>query len=430
MLHHCISADQGTIPGFWRPFLAPRRSGVETSPNADGAGIRGPPVSARDHRTRALPGAPTGEERERVAKGKHAKGTSTSTRTIGVGASAAGLAVIAGLGIVVLGGGTDPAEPATTTSPPTTAATTTVVTEPPAPLPTWPLTGLEVVGGDAAHLDQPALVVKIDNADQGARPQIGINEADVVYEERVEGGVTRFLTVFHSHDSQPIGPVRSGRSTDIPIFSALNRPMFAWSGSNEFMAAEIRDSNMVDVGHTPAVDQYYRDGSRRAPHNLFINGYQAMVDTHRDDAGPPPALFAFRATSTTQVGDPVTHVDLSFGGSGAVPVTYDWDGSGWARGQNGRPHVDGAGVQVSPPNVVVQFVEYVGYSRGPHIPVGQTVGEGEVWVLTDGMRIVGRWVKPTPDAVTQYLLPDGSPIELTPGRTWVALVPPGGATAT
>jgi hypothetical protein len=364
-----------------------------------------------------------------VAKGKHAKGGSTSRRTIGVGASVAGVAVLAGIGFVILEGGTDPAETATTTTPPTTEATTTVVTEPPAPLPTWPLTGLEVASaGDAAHIDQPALVVKIDNADQGARPQVGINQADVVYEERVEGGVTRFLTVFHSQDSQPIGPVRSGRSTDIPIFSALNRPMFAWSGSNEFMAAEIRASDMVDVGHTPAVDQYFREGSRRAPHNLFINGYQAMVDTHREDAGAPPALFAFRAADAEAVGEPVSHVDLSFGGSGAVPVTYDWDGSGWARGQSGRPHVDGADVQVAPPNVVVQFVEYTGYPRGRHIPVGQTVGEGEVWVLTDGVRIVGRWVKPTPDAVTQYLLPDGSPIELTPGRTWVALVPPGGAT--
>ena len=359
--------------------------------------------------------------------GKRRHGTrALGGRTFIIGASVAALAVVAVLGLVVVSGGSGDADPTTTTATPTTAAPTTV-TEPAPPPPTWPLTGLPV--DDPAALDRPALAVKIDNADQGgARPQVGINQADVVYEEPVEGGVTRFMAVFHSQDSQPIGPVRSGRSTDIPIFSALNRPMFAWSGSNEFMAAEIRASNMVDVGHTPAVDQYYRDSSRAAPHNLFIQGYLAMVAAHRADAGLPPALFAFRAPGIEPVGDPVAHVDLSYGGSGAVPVSYDWNGTGWARTQNGRPHVDGAGVQVAPENIVVQFVEYVGYSRGPHIPVGQTVGEGEVWVLTDGVRVVGRWVKPTPEAVTQYLLPDGSPIELTPGRTWVALVPPGGAT--
>jgi hypothetical protein len=337
------------------------------------------------------------------------------------------LLVLTGAGVFVLTSGDDPeaAVAGPTSDAPGTSAVVTTTTEP-VPVLHWPLTGLP--GADTAGLARPALVVKIDNLDGGARPQVGINQADVVYEERVESGVTRFLAVFHSTDAAPIGPVRSGRTTDIPVFSALNRPMFAWSGSNELMAADIRAADMVDVGHTPAVDQYSRDGSRRAPHNLFIQGYRSMVDSHRADAGVPPALFTFRPEGVPAVGEPVTGVEVAFGGSSSVRVAYAWDGTGWARTQNGTPHVDGAGVVVAPANVVVQFVEYGRYrGAGPPV-VAELVGEGEVWVFTGGQRIVGRWVKPSLDAVTQYLLPDGTPIGLTPGRTWVELPPPGSAT--
>jgi hypothetical protein len=343
-------------------------------------------------------------------------------RIIGV---VAGVVVIGGAALVATAGGGEHATAGTTTTP-TSRPTTTTTTEP-VPAPVWPLTG--VAGDDSSDMSRPALAVKIDNV-QAARPQVGINEADVVYEERVEGGVTRFLAVFHSQDAQPIGPVRSGRSTEIPILAGLNRPMFAWSGSNDFMAAEIRASNIVDVAHTPAADQYYRDSGRRGPHNLFINGYVPMLDSHRADGGTPPVSFSFRPADALPQGEPAVHVDLDFGGgSGGVPIAYDWNGAGWARVQNGTPLVDAAGVQAAPANVIVQFIDYVGHPRGAHLPVGQLVGEGDVWVFSAGQRVAGRWSKPTPEAVTQYLLPDGTPIQLTPGRTWVALVPPGGASS-
>src|SRR5207248_2441346 len=95
---------------------------------------------------------------------------------------------------------------------------------PPPPQPTpvpqpadSPLTGIGVGGYHTGH---PALVVKIDNVGDvpsGARPQIGINEADVVFEEMVEGGFTRFAAVYHSTPADPVGPIRSARSTDIAL---------------------------------------------------------------------------------------------------------------------------------------------------------------------------------------------------------------------
>ncbi|HEX2065106.1 MAG TPA: DUF3048 C-terminal domain-containing protein, partial [Acidimicrobiales bacterium] len=106
----------------------------------------------------------------------------------------------------------------------------------------------------------------------------------------------------------------------------------------------------------------------------------------------------------------------------------------WRRSQDGRPHVDTAGAQVAPKNVVVQFVHYrdtgLRDRSGAVVPEGEIQGEGEAWVLTDGKVVRGRWRKPTAEAVTQYVDAAGAPIPLTPGQTWVELPSPGQARLT
>jgi hypothetical protein len=299
-----------------------------------------------------------------------------------------------------------------------------------APPPTCPLTGTRA--SDAAALERPALVVKIDNVEPKARPQVGIRQADVVYEERVEGSVTRFMAVYQCTDASPIGPVRSARSSDIPLFSQLNRPLFAWSGANDIFARMVRDANIVDVGHDAASDQYYRERSRPAPHNLFIQGYTRMLAAHAPDGSkPPPALFTFRKANEEVGGEPAKGVHIVFGTTaGNAPVDWMWNGKAWTRSQSGRPHVDGASRQIEAQNVIVQFVDYkpsqARDQQGNPVPEASLVGEGDAWILTGGHLIQGRWKKAAVDAVTQYTSRLGRPINLTPGRTWVAL-PPGGS---
>ncbi|HEX4868923.1 MAG TPA: DUF3048 domain-containing protein [Acidimicrobiales bacterium] len=336
------------------------------------------------------------------------------------------LLLVGGVALALMSGGDDDAAPATTTT------STTATTAPPttvAPPPVSPLTGLPT---DPASAARPALVVKIDNVEPKARPQVGINEADVVYEERVEGSVTRLLAIFQSGESAPVGPIRSARSSDIAIFSPLNRPYFAWSGANGTFAAYIRESNVMDVGYDVASGQYFRDGGRRAPDNLMAYSTADLRAIPSEGSGPPPALFAYRAEGEQPAHlEPVGGVRVTYGTSaGSAPVEYVWNGTGWARTQKGTPHVDTAGVQVAPANVIVQFTEYVpsgvADQFGNDIPEAQTVGEGEAWVLTNGGLIAARWSKPSIEAVTTYTDVDGNPIKLTPGRTWVALPSPGG----
>lgn len=308
-----------------------------------------------------------------------------------------------------------------TAGPSSSEATTTTV-----PPLLQPLTGL-VHTGDPALLARPALVIKINNIDtnETARPQAGINAADVVFEERTEGGISRFAAVFHSTDADPVFPVRSARFTDIEICSMLNRPLFANSGGNEAVMEAVRNANVVPVGNTDYGEPYYyRLPDRPRPHNLATST-PVLRELTPEGALPPPALFAYRAPGTSIPGTSTAggvHVEYG-GGTAQSPVEHHYDASlgGWARFQNGTPHVDIAGVQVAPPNLIVQFIEYENNS-------GILIGGGEAWVFTGDQLVVGTWSRLDPLVPTVFLDATGAPIALLPGHTWVLLPPPGGAT--
>ena len=143
-------------------------------------------------------------------------------------------------------------------------------------------------------------MVKIDNAPK-ARPQIGLNQADVVFEEGVEGGITRFAALFHSEGSKPVGPVRSARTTDIRLISALRHPLFAYSGANATFQRYVHEAPLVDVGFDAYPDRYHRDSARPSPYNLFSET-EKLFDLAPDGAVPPPALFAFRSPGAAPSG--------------------------------------------------------------------------------------------------------------------------------
>jgi Protein of unknown function (DUF3048) N-terminal domain/Protein of unknown function (DUF3048) C-terminal domain len=320
---------------------------------------------------------------------------------------------------------TVPAPPAPRTAQPTLPAPPTTAAA--------PLTGLPM---DIARARRPVLVVKIDNAPK-ARPQIGLNQADVVFEEGVEGGITRFAALFHSEESKPVGPVRSARSTDIRLISALHHPLFAYSGANATFQRYVHEAPLVDVGFDAHSDRYHRDSARPSPYNLFSDT-DKLFDLAPDGAVPPPALFAWRSPGAAPSGPAaraVTHARVWWQASKFTEAIWDWDvtARGWRRTQNGETHVDGAGKQVTPANVVVQFVTYhdTGQvdSTGTAVPEADVIGEGDAWVLTGGMLIPCRWSKASDTDITRYTDSSGAQVKLTPGKTWVELVPPNQAEA-
>ncbi len=168
-----------------------------------------------------------------------------------------------GVALASRGGDAEAVAPTTTTTtttlPPTTAAPTTTTKPPP---PTYPLTGMPAA--TLRSLRRAALVVKIDNGQPRARPQIGINQADVVFEERVEGSVTRLLAVFHSQGSIPVGPVRSARTSDIPHRGHATAAALRLVGRQPDLRGGIRAAPLVDVGYDVQSGHYFRERSRPA----------------------------------------------------------------------------------------------------------------------------------------------------------------------
>lgn len=330
------------------------------------------------------------------------------------------LAAIVALGVIVMSGGSDEPPPTTTTTTTTAAPTTTV------PQPIAPLTG--VAGPFGEELNRPAVFVKIDNAPQ-ARPQAGLVQADIVFEERVEGDTTRLAVVFHSTDAVEIGPVRSTRSTDLGLAPLFGRPLFASSGGNGAILSRLRQANLVDIGHNVSGAGFRRQPGRPAPHNLFTSLAELYAKAPELPPAPLP-VFAYRADGEALPAGaaPATGVALSFGGPEISRFVWDPPSKKWHRYHGADRHLDPAGVPIAPANVVVLEISYeFSTSTGNSRPHGVVVGEGRALVFTAGNLIDGRWVRPNIDAPLQLLAADGSPIKLTPGQTWVELPPSGGA---
>ena len=284
--------------------------------------------------------------------------------------------------------------------------------------PTRRWSGLE---GD--EIRRPALAVKIDNVSV-ARPQEGINQADVVYEELVEAGLTRLVAVFQTTGARSVGPIRSARTSDPPLLEGFDRPLFAYSGANRGTRRAVAASELTDIGYDTATSLYWRSTSRRAPHNLF-SATDRLWGKYPERDEIPKAPFAFRTVldELHPSAEPVAGVFVDFG---HAEIDYAWNGEGWERTHNGDAHRDSDGVRVAPPNVVIQFTTYGTSSADSRSPEAQTVGSGEAWVFTDGHVVRGRWERPDPSRPAT-LVADGRPIRLTPGRTWVALARAGTA---
>lgn len=298
-----------------------------------------------------------------------------------------------------------------TTIPETTTTTIPVVRA--------PLTGAAAV--DETVLERPAMVVKIDNHPR-ARPQWGLNQADIVFEENVEM-LTRFAAVFHSQGSDPVGPIRSGRMQDINLLGSLNKPLFVWSGGNAQVTTAIRKSWLVDLSHSVANEAggYRRESSRNAPHNLLAETTKLWSLAPVDAKAPLPQ-FEYRADTeaVTTNSKPTGAVKISMDG---VKVMWEWnpDLLIFVRSQDDKPHVDTQDVRVSAQNVVVMSVVYL---KSGSSPVAKSIGSGEVWLYTAGALVQGTWERLDPEKPFIFKDIKGEIIKLTPGRTWVEVIRP------
>ncbi len=309
----------------------------------------------------------------------------------------------------------------------------------PPPGPTEPLTG-ELLD-DPSIMGRPALAVKIGTSSVG-RPQSGINQADILIEVRVET-ITRLMAVFHSQGAESLGPVRSARSSDPDLLANFSQPVFGHSGANPGVLREISQGQAADKLYELRWDNlpsgYWRVGDRVAPFNLYT-ATSAIWDNAPSELTAPEPLFEYRREGEPLPSDaePVPGVEIRYLGGVIAHFVWDAEAGGWARWQDGTPHVDMARhsngspnpdvdpVQVTPASVVVLQTRYTGSAACSYCPEAITVDPegGVALVFTDGHLIRGRWTRPSAAQPWQVTDNSGDPVRLTPGQTFIAL--PGG----
>jgi hypothetical protein len=303
--------------------------------------------------------------------------------------------------------------------------TPSVVTTSTAPVTRCPLTGTPVPGGGPVPA-RPALAVKVDNYIT-ARPQSGLNDADIVYEEQVEGVITRYVAIFQCQQAPLVGPVRSARNVDVGILGQFGQPLLAHVGGIDPVIADIDSSPITNLDLTSTVEQH--PPGRVAPYDTYSSTAQlwGLRPTHTT---PPAPVFTYSASPPNDADAlPVGLVRVDF--SGNSDIIWRWDPETGQFLRNYLYYKDNlaTGTQNSATNVIVQFVHI---TYGPWVENatgGLEVQEdlyddasGSALVFRNGLEIPGTWSRDALTQPTRFVTDSGQPITLAPGRTWVELL--------
>lgn len=293
---------------------------------------------------------------------------------------------------------------------------------------TCPLDGTVVT--DESLIKRRPLIVKVENLAE-ARPQSGLDKADIVIEAMAEGGITRFAAVYLCRNVDEIGPVRSARQQDT-IFVREYDALFAHVGGSDTWARD-KDQDLADLDEFKFGDAYWRSDDRDAPHNVYTTT-ERLHKAAADEGWEKEVLldtWPFKADTPAKKGRPglTVSVDIPYGADCDTHYDYDYATDTYPRSVAGEPFKDSVtGNQLAPKNVVVMYVDYESSDDGEEYGLGGTdvmvlVGEGKALVMRDGTAIDGKWVKSSESGRTMFLDAAGRPIEFNRGQTWLEIIP-------
>lgn len=306
---------------------------------------------------------------------------------------------------------------------PTPSPSYTSTYETPAPTVIAPLTGEVIEAGLALN---PSLAAKIDNHVE-ARPQIGLERTDIVFEELVEGGLTRYVAIWQSDVPDEIGPIRSIRPMDPDIVSAFGG-IICYSGGQPRFVALMKQAPVFNAVHGQAAtaDTMYRTKTKTAPHNVIVKA-AIIVGQHLELAAPAQQFaFSVDTASSTAVKDGVASsaVNLVFSNASAPSWTWSATTGTYLRAQKGVADMDSNGAQLGAVNVIAVRV---GVDTSLGVPKTHLIGSGEAWVSSGGNTIHATWSKDSATSAIALRDDQGITIRLAPGNTWIELVPNGGS---
>ncbi|MGH3495943.1 MAG: DUF3048 domain-containing protein [Nocardioidaceae bacterium] len=277
----------------------------------------------------------------------------------------------------------------------------------------WPLTGLPTSGSLPSH---PIVIVKIDNT-ASSQPQIGLDKADLVTEELVEGGLTRLAVFYDSQIPSEVGPVRSMRASDVGIATPAHAVIVA-SGAAPKTVRVLSAAGIKT--YTEGAKGFQRSTNRAAPYNLMMK-LPDLVSTMKDSSVPPPYL-PFGTNADFHGTRKITRIAATF--SGGHTTNWQWKaGKGWLRpGSFAQP-----GHDFVPTNILILRVKVgnAGYVDPAGNPVPDTIfkGTGKAVLFHNGRLEQGTWNKHDLSSTLNLKAKDGSTMKVPAGKTWIELVP-------
>jgi len=273
--------------------------------------------------------------------------------------------------------------------------------------------------------DAPVLVVKIDDTSM-AHPQIGLEDADLVYIEQVEGGSTRLAAVFSSKIPTRIGPVRSARISDIELLAQYGRVGFAYSGAQSKMLTIISAANLYDLGaqkNSPTI--FTTDATRTQPYAMVLR-----ADLLMEFAKSKSMEFAQSKSMGWKFGK------VTEGGAAITSAQVFWPASSygvhWSKSENRwlldfrkEVNITESGQRLGASTFVIQLVSITDSiykdKNGGITPLSSTVGSGSGYILRNGKSIKATWSRPTAEEGTRWMSMKGEEVTFEKGQIWVAL---------
>lgn len=286
--------------------------------------------------------------------------------------------------------------------------------------PTSPLTGL--TGGNA---ERQTVIAKFSNSSK-ARPQEGINDADLVIEVIVEWGVGRWLAFYQTNYPETVGPLRSVREVDPKLIEPFDARILH-SGGQKSVRNAIAEIASDDGAWTVA--GYRREPGRPAVYDVMFD-FDRLAESDWSGTVNPILEFAWPVPAGAE-DVPAGRVTVEM--SSVNVIDWQFDGTGYQRGQNGRLSNDSDGQPITAETVVVVMVEELDTGRrdsaGSIVPDYEVVGSGEAYVFRNGKAFVATWERANNGEFFRFVGADGEPIPFKPGTTWFHLTPTTGSVA-
>ena len=277
-----------------------------------------------------------------------------------------------------------------------------------------------------AGKNKQILVVKIDDTN-AAHPQIGVESADVVYVEQVEGGLTRLAAIYTSKLPPLIGPIRSARISDIELLAQFGRVGFAYSGAQSKMRPVIAAANLENLSaerNPPSI--YGKDPDRPGPVDMILK-----PDLLLERANANPKIRIETATASVfpfgdaPKGETNTAVAKVKWPNAKYELRWDSTNEKWLIYFNEKPNMAANGEHLYADTAIIQIVSITpsiyGDKFGEITPFSKTIGSGKAVMLRDGFSYQIRWQRNLESDVTTWMSEDGGVANFKPGRTWIFL---------